>query len=207
MATSAINGILFNFIQFIIWDSNKSNYFGEERKCKQMNNPKLAELKKELQYREVIDLKELCLKLAKYKTENKELLNYLLFYSDRKDDYVFEVKTLLASDFTNLYPSIYYVTKQLRKLIRVMNKHIKYIGEKDKEVEITLSFCELFMESDLVYSNHKALIGLLFRQLKRVNKLLPKLQDDLQFDFQQAFDLLITELKKKRTSFQMWEIQ
>ena len=207
METSAINGILFNFIQFIIWDSNKSNYFGEERKRKQMNNPKLAELKKELQYREVNELKELCLKLAKYKTENKELLNYLLFYKDRKDDYVFEVKTLLATDFENLYPSIYYVTKQLRKLIRVMNKHIKYIGEKDKEVEITLSFCELFMETDLVKSTHKALISLLFRQLKRVNKLLPKLEEDLQFDFQQQFDVLIAGLKKKRTSFQMWEIQ
>ena len=207
MATSAINGIFFNFIQFIIWDSNKSNYFGEERKCKQMNNPKLAELKKELQYREVIELKELCLKLAKYKTENKELLNYLLFYQDRKDDYVFEVKTLLATDFENLYPSIYYVTKQLRKLIRLMNKHIKYIGEKDKEVEITLSFCELFLATDLIKSTHKALIGLLFRQLKRVNKLLPKLEEDLQFDFQQQFEVLITELKKKRTSFQMWEIE
>jgi hypothetical protein len=172
-----------------------------------MNNPKLAELKKELQYRELNELKDLCLKLAKYKTENKELLNYLLFYQDRKEDYVLEVKTLLSIDFENLYPSVYYVTKQLRKLTRIMNKHIKYIGEKDKETEIALSFCELFIDTDLVKSNHKALIGLLFRQLKRVNKLIPKLQEDLQFDYQQQFDLLVTELKKKRSTFQIWEIQ
>lgn len=172
-----------------------------------MNNPKLADLKKELNYHEVTELKELCLRLAKYKTENKELLNYLLFYQDRKDDYVLEVKTLLVTDFENLYPSIYYVTKQLRKLTRIMNKHIKYIGEKDKEAEIALSFCELFIDTDLVKSSHKALIALLFRQLKRVNKLIPKLQEDLQFDFQQQFDLLITQLKKKRSSFHLREIE
>lgn len=172
-----------------------------------MNNPKLADLKKELNYHEGTELKELCLRLAKYKTENKELLNYLLFYQDRKDDYVLEVKTLLATDFENLYPSIYYVTKQLRKLTRIMNKHIKYIGEKDKEAEIALSFCELFIDTDLVKSSHKALIALLFRQLKRVNKLIPKLQEDLQFDFQQQFDLLITQLKKKRSSFHLREIE
>lgn len=171
-----------------------------------MNNPKLTDLKKELNYHEPTELKELCLRLAKYKVENKELLNYLLFYQDRKEDYVFEVKNLLSTDFENLYPSIYYVTKQLRKLTRVMNKHIKYIGEKDKETEIVLSFCELFINTDLVKSSHKALIGLLFRQLKRVNKLIAKLQEDLQFDYQQQFDLLIADLQKKRTSFQMWEI-
>ncbi|MBC7652943.1 MAG: hypothetical protein H7098_00550, partial [Oligoflexus sp.] len=59
-----------------------------------MNSPKLAELKKELNYLELPQVKELCLRLAKYKTENKELLHYLLFYQDKKEDYVNEIKEM-----------------------------------------------------------------------------------------------------------------
>jgi hypothetical protein len=172
-----------------------------------MNSPKLAELKKELNFHENPELKELCLRLAKYKTENKELLNYLLFYQDRKDDYVNEVKMLLEAEFDDLHPSIYYVTKQLRKLTRIMNKHIKYIGEKDKEAELALNFSELFSNHPIANTSHKALIGLLFRQLKRISKLIPKLEDDLQFDYQQQFDAVLVTLKKSRPSFNKREIE
>ncbi len=172
-----------------------------------MNSPKLAELKKELNFHETPELKELCLRLAKYKTENKELLHYLLFYQDRKDDYVNEVKMLLEADFDNLHPSIYYVTKQLRKLTRVMNKHVKYIGEKNKETELALYFSELFSNHPIANTTHKALIGLLFRQLKRLNKLIPKMEDDLQFDYQQQFDAILLVLKKNRPSFHLREIE
>jgi uncharacterized FlaG/YvyC family protein len=172
-----------------------------------MNNPKLADLKKELNHHEPNEWKELCLRLAKYKTENKELLHYLLFYQDRKEDYIQEVKNLIAAEFDDLHPSIYYVTKQLRKLIRILNKHIKYISEKDKETELALYFSELFIDHPIVKTSHKALIGLLYRQLKRVNKLIPKLEEDLQFDYQQQLDILITALKKNRRDFHIREIE
>lgn len=172
-----------------------------------MNSPKLAELKKELNFHEAHELKELCLRLAKYKTENKELLHYLLFYQDRKQDYVNEVKALLEAEFDDLHPSIYYVSKQLRKLTRIMNKHIKYIGEKDKEAELVLCFSELFIHHPISNTTHKALIVLLFRQLKRLNKLIPKLEEDLQFDYQQQFEAALLVLKKNRPSFHLREIE
>lgn len=171
-----------------------------------MNSPKLAELKKELNFHELHEMKELCLRLAKYKTENKELLNYLLFYQDRKQDYVNEVKGLLEAEFEELHPSIYYVSKQLRKLTRIMNKHIKYIGEKDKEAELVLCFSELFIHHPISNTSHKALIGLLFRQLKRLIKLIPRLEEDLQFDYQQQYEAVLLVLKRNRPSFHVREI-
>jgi hypothetical protein len=171
-----------------------------------MNSPKLSELKKELGFKDALALQTLCLRLAKYKTENKELLHYLLFYEDRKEDYVLEVKNLMDIEFNDLHPSIYYVTKQLRKLTRIMNKHIKYIADKNVETELALYFSELFIDHPIVNSSHKALIGLLFRQLKRTSKLIAKLEEDLAFDYQQQFDALLIQLKKNRPSFQPYEI-
>jgi hypothetical protein len=78
-----------------------------------MNSPKLAELKKELNYLELPEVKELCLRLAKYKTENKELLRYLLFYHDKKEVYVNEIKQLIINEFDDLHPSIYYETHKI----------------------------------------------------------------------------------------------
>ncbi|MEO5910796.1 MAG: hypothetical protein ABIP95_07900 [Pelobium sp.] len=172
-----------------------------------MNSPKLAELKKELNFIEGKELRELCLRLAKHKTENKELLHYLLFYSHQKDIYIHEIKTLISNDLDDLHPSIYYVTKQLRKLLRVMNKHIKFISEKDKEADIVLHFCEEFIKHPIVSTHHKALILLLFRQLKRAHKIIIKLNEDLAFDYQRQFDELIEQLKLKRKSFSLREIE
>jgi hypothetical protein len=171
-----------------------------------MNSPKLSELKKELGFKDPLALQNLCLRLTKYKTENKELLHYLLFYEDRKEDYVSEVKNLMAAEFNDLHHSIYYVTKQLRKLTRIMNKHIKYISDKNVETELALYFSELFIDHSIVNSSHRALIGLLYRQLKRSDKLIGKLEEDLAFDYQQQLDTLLFKLKKNRPSFQSYEI-
>ena len=149
----------------------------------------------------------MCLKIAKYKTENKELLHYLLFYQDRKDDYVNEVKELLNQHFDDLFTSVYYMIKQLRKITRLMNKHIKYIGEKNRETELLIHFCEQFLQHASPTTSHKALITILYRQLKRVTKLIPKLPEDLQFDYQQQLDAVLVELKKKRPSFSKREIE
>ncbi len=172
-----------------------------------MDSPKLAELKKELNFHDAHELKDLCLRIAKYKTENKELLHYLLFYQDKKDDYITLIKDLIKEEFDDLHPSIYYVSKQLRKLIRIMNKHIRYMADKSAEVEVALSFSSEFIKHPIIKSNFKALDLLLFRQLKRINKIIPKLQEDLAFDYQQQFDEVINDLKKKKPSFSIREIE
>ena len=171
-----------------------------------MNSPKLNDLKKELQHLDVIKLKDICLKLAKYKVENKELLNYLLFYEEEKSAYINDIKGIIINEFDDLHPSIYYVKKQLSKLTRIMNKHIKFIGEKDKEIEIILCFCDEFIKHPVVKAGYKALSLMLYRQLKRANKIIPKLNEDLQFDYQKILDELIATLKKKDSQFSIWDI-
>ncbi|MBU2045298.1 MAG: hypothetical protein KJ712_01050, partial [Bacteroidetes bacterium] len=125
----------------------------------------------------------------------------------KKDDYIVLIKDLIKDEFDDLHPSIYYVSKQLRKLIRIMNKHIRYMADKPAEVEVLLSFSSEFIKHSIVKSNFKALDSILFRQLKRINKIIPKLQEDLSFDYQQQFDEVISDLKKKKPAFSMREIE
>ncbi len=172
-----------------------------------ISSPKLAELKKELNYLQAAELKELCLRLAKHKTENKELLNFLLFYADKKEDYVEDVKGLIIAEFDNLHPSVHLATKQIRKLLRLTNKHIKFIATKHLEAEIALAFCKEFITHPIITINQKATIAILISQLKRLIRVIPKLEDDLQFDYQKQFDDLLDLLKCRRKDFSERDLQ
>ena len=58
-----------------------------------MKTATVTELKKELKTRSQADLVELCLKLSKFKKENKELLTYLLYEADNELQYIVNVKS------------------------------------------------------------------------------------------------------------------
>ena len=53
-----------------------------------MQTSTLAQLKKELQTLPYPQLVELCVRLAKYKKENKELLHYLLFEAADEQQFI-----------------------------------------------------------------------------------------------------------------------
>ena len=52
----------------------------------------ISEIKQELNTLSAKELLELCLQLAKYKKDNKELLSYLLFEADDLPSYIAGVK-------------------------------------------------------------------------------------------------------------------
>ncbi|MHB1178312.1 MAG: hypothetical protein ACYCZO_08280 [Daejeonella sp.] len=162
-----------------------------------MKPEKLSDIKKELSGRTVQELTEICLRLAKYKKENKELLNYLLFDGTDPLGYSEQVKLFLQEDFKELHKHYFYSTKTLRKVIRLLNRYAKYTASKQVEMELLLWFCTNFLLYADLRSNHKPLQGLLIRQLEKISKLLPKLHEDLQFDYQSEFEELLLKAEKQ----------
>lgn len=140
---------------------------------------------------------DLCLRLAKYKKDNKELLNYLLFDADNPLQYAEQVKQFLEEDFKTLQKHYYYSTKSLRKILRLLNRHAKYTASKEVEIELLIWFCNNFLKYADTRSKHKPLLGLFLRQLQKIQALIPRLHDDLAFDYQQEYDLLINEARQK----------
>lgn len=161
-----------------------------------MKPEKLTDIKKELLTLDLKELVEICLRTAKYKKENKELLNYLLFYADDALQYAELIKSSLEPEFKTLQKHNYYSVKTLRKILRAMNRHIKFTGSKQVEVEMALWFCRNFLQFADTTSSHKPLKALFFRQMERAFKSLPKLHEDLQFDYQQEFESLEADAAK-----------
>ena len=99
-------------------------------------------LKKELKQHTQEELIEICLKLAKFKKENKELLTYALFDSHDEDEYIREIKEEIDVEFSKLnHDSLYYVKKSVRKILRMLKKYIRYSKKKETEAYVLLHFC------------------------------------------------------------------
>lgn len=146
----------------------------------------INEIKKELQALDVKTLRELCLRLAKYKKENKELLTYLLYESDNEQSYIRAVKEDVDDMFTQLPArnNLYYVKKSLRKILRLVNKQIKYSGMKQTELELRIHFCMKLQEAEIPLQDGTVLGNLYQQQLKKIYAIVLKLPEDLQLDYQ-----------------------
>src|SRR6478609_12122439 len=121
-----------------------------------MKAASLSELKKELHQIPAQELVDLCLSLAKYKKDNKEFLGYLLFESHDNAAFVNEIKAEVDAHFLELksQPNLYYVKKSLRKLLRILTKYCKYIGDKAIAAELHIYFCLKVKESGIPF--HKS---------------------------------------------------
>ena len=94
-----------------------------------MKIPSVHELRQELQHRSAEDLLEYCLRLARFKQENKELLAFLLFESGDMDGYLNKVKDGIALQFEEVNKiQLYFAKKNLRRILRQVNKQIRYTG-------------------------------------------------------------------------------
>jgi hypothetical protein len=151
----------------------------------------LSKLKKELDSLMPEDVISVCMRMAKYKKENKELLSYLLFESTYEPEYINTIKSDIDLQFSEINMSnYYYAKKSIRKILRTTNKYIRYSGIKRTEVEIRIHFCSKLKHSGISIKSSTTLSNLFNAQLTRINKAVSMLHEDLQYDYQQ----LIKEL-------------
>lgn len=150
-----------------------------------MEAASLNEIKKELIELDSKKVRETCMRLAKYKKENKELLTYLLFEAHDEPGYVNSIKAEMDSMFHSLPTGhVYFIKKSLRKILRMLNKQIKYSGIKQTELELRLYFCAKIREAEVPLRSSTVLYNMNEQQLKKINILLSRLPEDLQFDYQ-----------------------
>ena len=93
-----------------------------------MKTASIRELKEELSRHTGAEVISLCLRLARFKKENKELLTYLLFEAGNEEDFVAGIKSETTEAFKAINSSnIYLAKKSIRKILRTINKYIRYI--------------------------------------------------------------------------------
>lgn len=133
------------------------------------------------------ELMELCLRLLRYKKENKELLTFLLFEADDLPAFIKSVNEETDTGFAALNKDRYYIAKKgLRKILRNANKHIRYSGSKTVEVEVLLHFCTAFKGIKGSWQKASALATLYASQLKKIRAALETMHEDLQYDYRRS---------------------
>ena len=127
----------------------------------------IQELKKEMGSMEAKELLELCARLARFKKENKELLTFLLFESHDIDGYTTSVKLFITEQFSVANKSnVYLAKKSVRKILRSVNKFIRYAASPIMEVELLIHFCASFKLNKIPVNKSIALFNLYEGQSK-----------------------------------------
>jgi hypothetical protein len=157
----------------------------------------LQDIKKEVQHLPNEQIAELCLRLARYKKENKELLAYLLFEANDEAAFIEKIKAEVGFMFSQLPAQSYAAAKSIRKILRLIGKYNKFIGSKQAEIELLLNFCYTYLQYTDRKSSYKPLRLILVRQVQKIQALINKLHEDLQFDYSQDYNTLLTEAETK----------
>ena len=151
----------------------------------------ISTLKKELNTLPPGDVVDICLRLTKFKKENKELLSYLLFDANNEPEYIRSVKEEIDLQFAEInFSHLYYAKKSIRKILKITSKYIKYSNHKQTEVELLMHFCAKLKKSGIRIGASNSISNLYNNQLRKINLAISSLHEDLQHDYLEEITLL-----------------
>ena len=144
----------------------------------------ISEIKNELKDQGQNELMTIALRLARFKKENKELLTYLLFESQDEASYRSAIRSMISEEMKEVNISnLYYCKKNLRRILRAVDRFIRYSGIKETEADIRIHYCKEMLNRKVPLHRTKALENIFSGQLKKVQKAIDSLHPDLQFDY------------------------
>lgn len=149
-----------------------------------MKAASISEIKTELKQLSAAQLTDICLRLARHKKENKELITYLLFEAGDLEGYIRSVKEEIDKEFSSVNTNhTYFAKKTLRKILRITNKYIRYSASAIAETELLLHFCLRLDSCGINIQKSPALAKLYQGQLKKIKDSVSSLHEDLQYDY------------------------
>jgi len=149
-----------------------------------MKASSISILKKELASLPHSDVVDICMKLVKYKKDNKELLSYLLFDANNELEYIRNIKQEINLQYSEINLShLFFAKKSIRKILKTTTKYIRYSGHKQTEVELLIYFCAKLKESKIPIRSSNSLNNLYLNQLRKIRLAISALHEDLQHDY------------------------
>lgn len=145
----------------------------------------VAQIKKTLREKDPQELLELCLRLAKFKKENKELLTYLLYEAGDEKNYIQSVKELITDQLEAVNRKNYYfIKKGIRKALKNLKKYIRYAQNKEVELDLLIFFAGCLFEFQPDIKRNTALTNLRSRHIDLIRNKVSLLHEDLQYDYE-----------------------
>ncbi len=116
----------------------------------------------------------------------RKIKNCLLFCSFESQDvpnYINQVKNKTDEEFLLINKSnIYFIKKSVRKILRNINKQIRFSMSKEVEAELLIHFCNCMVNYAIPIKKSRQLQNLFDSQLKKSQIALSSLHPDLQYD-------------------------
>lgn len=160
-----------------------------------MKAASVHQIKQELEALSPAETRELLMRLARFRVENKEMLSYLIFYSEDEAGFVKTIKAdidFLFSEINLTHP--YYIRKSVRKVLRLINKYIRFSGSRHTEAELLLFFCNKLVSTGILGLQHTAITNVFSNQLNKARKALTHLHDDLRHDYEEEIRALLKRM-------------
>jgi len=152
------------------------------------------EIKDDLKRRSPEELLDLCMRLVRFKKENKELLSYLLFESENELTYIENIKEFIDEEFNQLNTRTPYIMKKnVRSILTKIKKFIRYSNKKETEIVILLYFCKKLQSLRPAITRNAKVYKIYITQKEAIRKKLPALHEDLQYDYGEELNELIIQ--------------
>lgn len=153
----------------------------------------IADIRKHLHNQDHATLIKICLRLAKYKKENKELIHFILFESGDTSAFIQQVKDETDTFFREMNASnVYFIKKTLRKIVRYIARSNRFLEEKQDQAQVLIHFCNCIITYQIPIHKSKQLRNIYESHRKKLTEIINKLHPDLQYDF---YNLLISPEK------------
>ena len=78
----------------------------------------------------------------------------------------------------------------MRRILRSLNKLIKYSGQPITELELRIDFCKQVLAHHIPLNKSAVLMNLYDQQIKKIKAVLSKLDADLQYDYKRDVDTI-----------------
>ncbi|TWU27986.1 hypothetical protein [Novipirellula artificiosorum] len=140
----------------------------------------ISQLKKELVKLDHDDFLDVCVRMAKFKVESKELLTYLLMKADDEIGYAEELCDEIDEQLST--PGKIH-KKTLRRVVRWMDKSLRFSGDKETELRVRIHFCRRIKDKRISFGGCRVSGNMYATQLKKIDKAIDKVHPDLQFDY------------------------
>lgn len=155
-----------------------------------MEKVSLSDIRKELSFVSREELIGICLRMARLKKENKEHLAYLLFSKD-ETIFIAEINEEITSAMLDLkHINAFQAKKVLQKTLRTITKNKKFCLSKVFEMEVMLHFVREMEQKKVPYSSSAYLFQFYAKQVIKLGKILPGLDEELQIDYQSEVEEL-----------------
>jgi len=156
-----------------------------------MQSRSIKEIRDELKNYPTEQLRDLCLRMAKFKKDNKELLTYLLFESEDEASFIQAAKLEIDLGFKQMNRrSGYLIKKSLRKILKDTTQAIRYSGLKTTEADLLIYFCRKMRTERIPMGTSPIIRNMYARQVQKIEAAVSKMHEDLQYDYRDDLDWL-----------------